>query len=245
MKITVAIPYYNRNHMICETLHNLLHHPLVDEIVIQDDCSTEDDFRRLNVNITNLKKAVGYSGDKVKIYRNKKNIGSFLNKIEVVKNSTGDSVILLDSDNILFENYFEAIRIYNSYPFRVHDWLLCPQYACPNLDYSIFKDEIFRKANARHFLNEPFFSAFMNTGNFFFKREAFIRKMQCEEENFINPSASCSIYIFYIWLKHGGLANIMEGASYYHRIHDDSLWMQNQQPAQAVSKKLIEEMRTW
>lgn len=242
MKITVAIPYYNRNHMICETLHNLLHHPLVNEIVIQDDCSTEDDFRRLNVNITALKKASDYTGDKVKIFRNKKNIGSFLNKIEAVINSTGDWVVLLDSDNMLFQNYLN--RLMNCRPLSTNI-LLCPQYACPNLDYSKFTGLPILKQRVKHFLDKPLFSAFMNTGNFFFNRKTFLEKIQAEEKNFIDPSASCSIYLFYIWLKRGGLIRIMEDASYYHRIHDESLWMQNQQTAQAVSKKLIEEMRTW
>jgi glycosyltransferase involved in cell wall biosynthesis len=56
-KISIAIPYYNRSSFIKETLLNIFEDSNVTEIVINDDCSPDEDFANLcnMVNDYNLK----------------------------------------------------------------------------------------------------------------------------------------------------------------------------------------------
>ena len=88
--ITVAIPYYNSEKYLEQSLEIPLSSNFVSEIIIHDDCSSNK---------------VESTHPKIKVYRNETNVGAFKNKYLAVSKSTNEWVYLLDSDNYFFDNY--------------------------------------------------------------------------------------------------------------------------------------------
>ena len=103
-KITLAIPFYNTSRYFKEATELALKSDFVREIVVSDDCSTDEESN-------NLKNIVSELGsDKIKVYRNEKNLGGFRNKYTAVSYATSDWVYLLDSDNHPFVETYRVIR---------------------------------------------------------------------------------------------------------------------------------------
>src|SRR6188768_255025 len=90
MKLTLAITTYQRSDMVLEVFEKIYDHPLIDEIVIVDDASEWDTYCKLSELL--------YHKEKVKLFRNEKNLGMSRNKAEAVSKAKNDWVILFDSD---------------------------------------------------------------------------------------------------------------------------------------------------
>ena len=73
-KITLAIPFYNTSRYFKEATELALKSDFVREIVVSDDCSTDEESNNLNSIVSEL------GSDKIKVYRNEKNLGGFRNK---------------------------------------------------------------------------------------------------------------------------------------------------------------------
>jgi glycosyltransferase involved in cell wall biosynthesis len=87
-KISCIIPAYNEEPRIGNILKVLVNHPLIDEIIVVDDCSSDN----------TEKEALKFEG--IKIVKHEKNLGksrSMLDGCEIAKN---DSVMFLDADLI-------------------------------------------------------------------------------------------------------------------------------------------------
>ena len=101
--LSVAICTYNGARFIHEQITSVLGQTMpVDEIVLCDDCSTDD---TLHV-VENMKKNANVT---FRVFRNEKNIGfrkNFFNAIELCK---GDLVFLADQDDIWHPNKVETI----------------------------------------------------------------------------------------------------------------------------------------
>jgi hypothetical protein len=108
--ISVAIPFYNTHEFLEKCLENLLDYKFINEIVIVDDCS---------------KKEIFYNHKKVKIIRNRQNIGAFKNKYSAVKNSANRWVYLLDSDNSIPLNSIKSLENINTQKLDA-DTIYCP-----------------------------------------------------------------------------------------------------------------------
>ncbi len=138
-KISVAIPFYNASKFIEDAIRIPLFDERVDEIIINDDCSSEEEFKNLLKIIDDLKnnKPISYDinqnfinanhknfvhinnemtsknvkefVNKIKIYKNTNNVGAFKNKYLAIKNCKNNWVYLLDSDNFLVDNSISAI----------------------------------------------------------------------------------------------------------------------------------------
>ena len=101
---TIAITTYNRLDLVIDSFSSVLDNELIDEIVIVDDCSEDTLFNNLKNKLDELK------SDKIKLYRNESNLKPLMNKLEAVKHSKNEWVILLDSDNKLNDNYIDTIK---------------------------------------------------------------------------------------------------------------------------------------
>lgn len=131
--ITVCIPFYNSVDYIEDAIRLPLFDNRVDEIIINDDASDENEYEKLVSKVNSLLNGEQISYDvnyrliseqnanalpsvfymtsqdvseqskKIVVYRNRKNIGGFANKYETIKKSTNEWVYLLDSDNFLVD----------------------------------------------------------------------------------------------------------------------------------------------
>ncbi len=89
MKVTVVMPVYNEIHTIEEITRRVLEQPMVYELIIVDDYSTDGTREKL----------VSYKGvDRVKIYLHDKNRGKGAALRTGFRHVTGDVIIVQDAD---------------------------------------------------------------------------------------------------------------------------------------------------
>ena len=109
---------FNRfgNHIFSDEQRNLCIYELkpligeikiVDEIVIQDDASDENDYHQINEIIENFKRS---NNVKIELNRNEFNLGGFKNKYLTVENCKKDIVYQIDSDNIISNSTFKYLN---------------------------------------------------------------------------------------------------------------------------------------
>ena len=93
--LSIAIPTYNSSKYLASCISSVINFKVVDEIVVHDDNSDELEFKK-------IKKIIDKYVDKIniKLYKNKKNYGAFINKYENIRKCSNDFVYQLDSDNI-------------------------------------------------------------------------------------------------------------------------------------------------
>ena len=122
-KISLAIPADNSSKFILDTLKYVIDNERVDEIIISDDFS--DDYEQL------IAKIKGVS-PKIKVFKNKQNLGGFGNKYVAISKCKNRRAILLDSDNSLSENYIDKL-------FEIPEWesdmIYCPDFGKSELNY--------------------------------------------------------------------------------------------------------------
>ncbi|HIL98793.1 MAG TPA: hypothetical protein EYG51_23235, partial [Pseudomonadales bacterium] len=133
-KISVAIPFYNNTAFLEDCLRIPLMDPRVDDIIINDDCSTQEEYGSLLEKVTAWSRGKKFNLDscprtgalyeeqtlidvsdqvkKVRVERNSENMLSFRNKYETVSKAKNEWVYLLDSDNYLIDSSINAL--YNS-----------------------------------------------------------------------------------------------------------------------------------
>jgi glycosyltransferase involved in cell wall biosynthesis len=95
-KISLAVPHYNNTSYICDAINPFIDDFRINEIIICDDNSNDiDELEKLILN---------YNNSKIKLFKNKENLGCYHNKINTVSKCKNDWCILLDSDNIYDKN---------------------------------------------------------------------------------------------------------------------------------------------
>ena len=103
MYFSVAIPTFNRYHKIKKTIQILSDNQYITEIVISDDYSSKknelEDFEKI------IKQY-----PKVKLYKNNINLGPFHNKIKAISYCTNEWTLLLDSDMMIQNSFFELLQ---------------------------------------------------------------------------------------------------------------------------------------
>lgn len=103
--ISVAMATYNGERYIEAQLETILKQTVqVDEVIIQDDCSTDKTISLINnfIKKNNL--------NNWRVEQNKKNIGYILTFKKAIKKCNGDIIILSDHDDLWMENKVEVIN---------------------------------------------------------------------------------------------------------------------------------------
>lgn len=222
MKLSLVITTFNRTDFVIEAFVQVLDNPAIDEIIVVDDFSDVDIYEKLLVLVNNLK------NEKVKLFRNDKNLGPLLNKYEAVKRCNNEWIIMLDSDNIINNDYVEKVLALN----KDEDMLYCPEVLqgvkgkkSIGWDYTIFRGLIVDKTNVVSHIDENLFETWLNTGNYFFYKKTYISNI---ENSVLEPmlSLSDSIYFSYLWLLNGNRMKIVPRLDYVHRVHNGS-WYKN------------------
>lgn len=98
---SIVIPLFNKENFISNTLQSVFNQSFTDyEIIIVDDCSTDN----------SLKIVVENSSDKVKIVRHEINKGLSATRNTGIKNATAKHIIFLDADDLWKPTYLEKIN---------------------------------------------------------------------------------------------------------------------------------------
>lgn len=94
MRISVAMASYNGAKYIREQIESIANQTVKpDELVISDDCSTDNTIR-------SIKEVTDNSGLNVRLICNKHNLGFSKNFSQALENTTGDIVFLSDQDDV-------------------------------------------------------------------------------------------------------------------------------------------------
>ncbi len=216
MTITVAIPYYNSRKYLEQAVELLLESDFVSEIVVHDDCSTDEIYSH---------------HPKIKIYRNETNLGAFKNKYLAVSKATNEWVYLLDSDNYFFENSLDIIKNISTQrgryysPSQLH---LVDDGLDSSLDGRIIKYDFqnIDSNEAKRLLQSDDWEQFgwlINTGNFFVHRDDYIEAMKDVFEDSTYPYFEADAVVFcYNWLKKGNSIEVVKDLWYNHRLRSNS-----------------------
>ena len=224
--ISLVIPFYNTSRYFLEAIKYSLEDDFVSEIVVNDDASSEDEWKKLNDIVNDL------DSDKIKLFRNKNNLGGFRNKYNAVKNSTCEWDYLLDSDNHPYDTTLDIIQSIENPDSNIcysPQTLLLHQEDTPtpydsktyNFRYNLIgiddaQDAIFKKTYL--------FDWFLNTGNFVVNREKYLERLLNGYNNIDEPVYACSVAFSYHWMSNGGQYKIVPDMKYYHRCRKNSYW---------------------
>tara|TARA_R100000773_G_C4179879_1_gene90058 strand:+ start:19 stop:771 length:753 start_codon:yes stop_codon:yes gene_type:complete len=225
--VSLVIPFYNTSRYFLEAIKYSLEDDFVSEIVVNDDASSEDEWKKLNDIVNNL------NSNKIKLFRNENNLGGFRNKYNAVKNSTGEWIYLLDSDNHLHETTLDIIKsIKDPQPdicYVPHSLLMQRdteikpyEIVTYNFKYDLIgideaQDALIKRTNM-------YFDWLLNNGNFIVNREKYLERLYNGYNNMKEPVYACSIAFSYHWLINSGLYKIVPNMKYYHRTRKDSYW---------------------
>jgi glycosyltransferase involved in cell wall biosynthesis len=191
----------------------------IKEIIISDDNS--NDYEILEEKILKI------NNEKIKLYKNKKNLKCYTNKYLSVSRSSENWVILLDSDNIIKKDYLDVIY--------QNDWkkdtIYCPEKALPNFIYSNFLSlgEIDKK-NANHF-NLFQYDTLLNTCNYFFNKEEYVKIWNLIEFDSDLTLGVDTIFFNTNWIKFGNKLKVIKNLEYNHTVRNDGDYSKNSKDA--------------
>ena len=127
MTISVAMATYNGEKYIHDQIESILSQTRVpDEIIITDDCSTDETLR--------IAQGFADANPNIiwKISRNENNKGYIKNFLDAISQTTGDVIILSDQDDVWADNKVELIQSY----FETY-----PDMLSLHMDYAIINSE--------------------------------------------------------------------------------------------------------
>lgn len=213
--ISLCIPTHNRfDTFLQKNLESFLQNEYISEIVIMDDAT--DDYDKLVA-------IYGLNHNKVKLYRQPVNVGSFKNKVAVASLATCEWICLLDSDNYADGRYFEPL---------LQEWdknginekiIYTPSKGLPS---NILKDtDVPTKVVTKDEWNQTVPKTwYLNLGNFVFHK-SFVPYLNMLEYHQHNCYGLCSIYINWIALKSGFIIKFVDDMAYDHAVHPGSTYM--------------------
>lgn len=225
-KITLAIPFYNTSDYFKETIQYATENDFVSEIIVNDDHSTEDEWKSLNEIVNSL------DCEKIKTFRNEQNLGGFRNKYVTVQKSANDWIYLLDSDNHLTEYTLTAIKTIENPDSNI---CYCPEKLLLHNDENGYESEAiynFRydkvgveEAKDGIIKRTKWFDWFLNTGNYVFNRETYLEFARSPFEDTSTKLLHADVMAFsYFWLGCGGEFQVVPNFHYYHRLRSSSYW---------------------
>lgn len=229
--VSLAIPTYNRFDFLTECISYVIDDPRIGEIVVSDDASTDGSYEKLQT--------LFKSHPKVKLFRNGSNVDCYRNKALAVERATLPWVILFDDDNVLPKDYLDTLYGKIWEVTWQEDTVYCPDYAEPYFDYTAFGGSLVNRSNVAEFMKKPHFSTALNTANYFFHREHWLRVW----DSLVEPNTADSIYQAYRLLSGGCQLMFVRGLRYFHRVHEKSHYKLNVHRTGNFASKVEEMLR--
>lgn len=213
ISFSLGITTHNRVVEVVRLITSAYHIPEIKEIVIVDDFS--DDYERL-LPYTHFKK--------LKLFRNEKNLGCFLNKLEVIKKCSEPYVLLIDSDNVIDSSYVKkAIENIDGKS------IVAPSKALPHFDYSSLIGTL-TKDCLKDIRSNGTLDTCLNTCNYVVPREEFLKFIPALDTK-TDWKGVDSIYLAVQWLKSGREIKVVDGLEYQHEIRlFDSVYLKTENP---------------
>ncbi len=230
LRVSVGIPHYNRGKLIYRPLFNLLNHPAVDEVVIVDDGSREEEYQSLKDFVDSLD-----CGNRVKLFRRTENRRALLTKLECVERCSSAWVLVLDSDNTAFSSYLDALGgIQNPDP----NVFYCASWAWPFFPFQDFSGLRMDFESACEWTRSGLLKRvyIFNDGNYLVNKMAYMAS--ANQIGVIENDEADVALLNYSHLSNGGSLQIISKTSYFHRVHQQSRWLKNP----LNSKKRISEI---
>ena len=104
-KISVLVPLYNRKHYIAQAIDSALNQTFTDyEIIVRDDSSTDG-----SADFVAERYAAEISSGKLKLRRNEKNLGEFPTDNRLLREATGEYIMMLHSDDLYLPHALEQM----------------------------------------------------------------------------------------------------------------------------------------
>ena len=207
MTFSVLIAHYNNYQFFLECYKSLKKQTITNfEIVIVDDCSTDDSFEKI--------KLITKDDSRVKIYQNEKNNGVGYTKKKCVNLANGDICGFLDPDDALLPDAIESLlKIYeNSQIVAAYsEFYLCDEHL--NIQKKF--------PNTRKIKNNNpyFFNIYFEIAHFFtFRKDAYLKT-----EGIIEDYKVVEDIDFYLKLYEIGNFKFIKKPLYLYRIHKTGL----------------------
>lgn len=232
--ISLCITTHNRDQMTVDSFAQVLNDDRISEIVIVDDHSDEAIFANLQFMVNGM--------DKVKLFRNHKNLGCYHNKRMAVECATNEWVILFDSDNIIGVDYLDAIQNYKGVNHNHEKIIYQPEWARPHFDFRAYSGKLFSPIyHIRNYTIQQTFLTMLNAMNFFVNRNEYLRVFDTTKEE---PWTADSIYFNYLWLKAGNSIYVTPGLQYDHLVHDGSHYKNNVHKTGNFYNEVVEKLKS-
>jgi glycosyltransferase involved in cell wall biosynthesis len=231
VRFSVAIPHYNRGASIARPLRNLLNHPAVEEVVIVDDGSQEEQWQLALRQVGKIP-----HDKKIRMHRRKKNLGALRTKLECVERSSSKWVLILDSDNTAFQNYLNALA---SLEDPKKNTIYCASWAFPFFPFHELGEEAITFEKAGEFTRSGLLKRvyIINDGNYLVPRDEYVRNVS-EIADARNHAADVML-VNYQWLSAGNRMQILPATSYFHRIEGSSFWENTKESSKAEALRLF------
>lgn len=208
-KYSLCITTYNRYELTVKSFEKVIDHSSIDDIVILDDCSTDDSCENLMNHFRDV--------EKVRVIRQFNNKGMARNKRDAISYAKNRWVIILDSDNVIDYNYVEALALpfcHTASPLTI----FAPDFAMPAFNYEMFAGRTIDTEMAKRYMCYPMFRCFLNTCNYVVHRDTYL---QIYEDDYTVKGAD-TISFNYLWLKAGYSFFIVPKMRYQHLQHEGS-----------------------
>lgn len=205
--ISLCITTYNRYELLMESFAQVLDDDRISEIVIVDDCSTDEIYQKIEAATKDM--------TKVHLYCNTQNLGMSLNKKRAIEMASNEWVIIFDSDNVIDTGYLDALSIPPGIGRRV---IYCPSFAKPQFNYGRYAGQYIDATTAAQLMLHPMGECIFNTCNYMVNREEYLKVYEHNPE----MKGTDTIWFNYLWLKAGNSFYVVPGMQYYHRVHEGS-----------------------
>jgi glycosyltransferase involved in cell wall biosynthesis len=195
-----------------QSFEQVLNDDRITEIVIVDDHSAIEIYEALKEELSKY--------EKVRLYRNEKNLGMSLNKFKSVELCTNEWVIIFDSDNVIDSTYVDAIAKKKT---MFVNTIYCPSFAAPSFDYRQHEGKVISKMNIGQEIQDKMLNCCMNTCNYVVHRRMYLDVYQMNKD----MKGTDTLWFAYLWLKSGKNFFIVPDMHYMHRVHDGSGFMED------------------
>ena len=233
---SLCITTHNRfDNFLKKNIPKYLENEFISEIIISDESSSTD-FERIN-NHHFYK-----NSNKLKIFKNEKILGPFLNKLKCCKYAKNNWIVLIDSDNFADLDYFKSAHDYINKSINLNkESIISPAMASPNFDYSFLDNIILQKNNIINYYDNPMFNCFINTGNYILNKNL-IDNLYIENElGLIEKSSSCDVKLMNLMFLEQFLnlnIHVVKNMKYDHVVHDNSIYIQTYMQTQDTINKV-------
>jgi hypothetical protein len=226
---SLCIPTMDRfDNFLSKYLIKYLENEYINEIIITDE--NGNDVEKIKTEFPNNSKLI--------LIKNPTRLGPFLNKITACKAAKNEWIVLMDSDNFAYKEYFVTAKNYIKQVIgEQKNIILAPSKAKPNFDYShlsglIFKKDTFNanriiethKKNSHHTLS----NVLMNTGNYVINKNLIYNlNLESEKDNIPKSSACDVIYFNTLLFEQLDLnMHVVPNLEYEHVVHNGSIYTQ-------------------